>query len=128
MSKDVFTKRNSCAKAFDNRPRSKNLKPKRSRAGQFDPPPLKASRISEDSNFTTPHLTICILINNVKRILKQGYRNRPFLIRVKHYFGGRFNQGNVRLYSFFYIRILFFWPKLPSLGRKYYFNIMNCSL
>ena len=31
--------RNSCAKAFDNRSRSKNLKPKKSRGGQFDPPP-----------------------------------------------------------------------------------------
>ena len=36
---------NSCAKAFDNRSRSKNLKPKKSRGGgvnltcQFDPPP-----------------------------------------------------------------------------------------
>ena len=30
--------RNSCAKAFDNRSRSKNLKPKKSRGGsQFDP-------------------------------------------------------------------------------------------
>ena len=101
--------RNSCAKAFDNRSRSKNLKPKKlTGGGQFDPPPLKASRISEDSNFTTPHLTIFILINNVKQILKQGYRNRPFLIRVEHHFGGRFNQGNVRLYSLFYIRIFIF--------------------
>ena len=32
--------RNSCAKAFDNRLRSKNLKPKKSRGGgQFDPSP-----------------------------------------------------------------------------------------
>ena len=32
--------RNSCAKAFDNQSRSKNLKPKNSRGGgQFDPPP-----------------------------------------------------------------------------------------
>ena len=39
--------RNSCAKAFDNRSRSKNLKPKKSRGGQFDPPPLKASRVNQ---------------------------------------------------------------------------------
>ena len=41
--------RNSCAKAFDNRSRSKNLKPKISRGGggQFDPPPLKASRVKD---------------------------------------------------------------------------------
>ena len=41
--------RNSCAKAFDNRSRSINLKPKNSRGGQFDtppPPPLKASRVN----------------------------------------------------------------------------------
>ena len=31
--------RNSCAKAFGNRSRSKNLKSKKSRGGQFDPPP-----------------------------------------------------------------------------------------
>ena len=31
--------RNSCAKAFDNRSRSKNLMPKKSRGGQFDSPP-----------------------------------------------------------------------------------------
>ena len=31
--------RNSCAKAFGNRSRSKTLKPKKSRGGQFDPPP-----------------------------------------------------------------------------------------
>ena len=38
--------RNSCAKAFVNRSRSKNLKPKKSRGGQFDPPRLKASRVN----------------------------------------------------------------------------------
>ena len=39
--------RNSCAKAFDNRSRSKNLKPKKSKGGgQFDPP-LKASRVKQ---------------------------------------------------------------------------------
>ena len=37
--------RNSCAKVFGNRSRRKNLKPKNSRGGQFDPPPLKASRV-----------------------------------------------------------------------------------
>ena len=39
---------NSCAKVFDNRSRSKNLKPKKSRGeGQFDSPPLpfNASRV-----------------------------------------------------------------------------------
>ena len=37
--------RNSCTKAFGNRSGSKNLKLKKSRGGQFDPPPLKASRV-----------------------------------------------------------------------------------
>ena len=37
--------RNSCAKAFDYRQRSKNLKPKKSREGQFDGP-LKASMVN----------------------------------------------------------------------------------
>ena len=39
--------RNSCAKAFDNRSRSKNLKQKKSRWGQFDLPLLKASRVKD---------------------------------------------------------------------------------
>ena len=40
--------RNSCAKAFNNRSRSKNLKPKNRGmgGGQFDPPPLEASRVN----------------------------------------------------------------------------------
>ena len=38
--------RNSCAKASDNRSRSKNLKPKKSRGVNLTPPlPLKASRV-----------------------------------------------------------------------------------
>ena len=47
MSKDVFTNKEQLCQSFDNRSRSKNLKPKKSRGGgQFDPPPLKASRVN----------------------------------------------------------------------------------
>ena len=44
--------RNSCAKAFDNRSRSKNLKPKNSRGGGVKSPPLKASRVKAFKNLT----------------------------------------------------------------------------
>ena len=42
------------AKAFDNRSRSKNLKPNKSRGeGQFDlPPPLKASRVKQKGDIS----------------------------------------------------------------------------
>ena len=43
--------RNSCAKAFDNQSRSKNLKPKKSSGGEVNltpPPPPKASRVIAD--------------------------------------------------------------------------------
>ena len=38
--------RNSCAKAFDNRSRNKNLKPKKLRGGQFDSPPSRLVGLS----------------------------------------------------------------------------------
>ena len=54
--------RNSCAKAFDNRSRSKNLKPKNRGGCQFDPlPPLKASRVkllAESLNYVHMALTL----------------------------------------------------------------------
>ena len=52
--------RNSCAKAFDNRPRSKNLKPKKSRGGGQ---PLKASRVNTHI-FKTGKLLKVAPVNN----------------------------------------------------------------
>ena len=49
--------RNSSAKAFNNRSRNKNLKPKKSRGCQFDPPPpppsLKASGVKHYQSKST---------------------------------------------------------------------------
>ena len=53
-----FQTRNSCAKAFNNRSRSKKLKPKKSRrggGGQFDPNPFKASRVKNVNFFKIAH-------------------------------------------------------------------------
>ena len=51
--------RNSCAKAFDNRSRSKNLKPKKSRggAGQFNPPPSsRLPRVNKHAQSILQHV------------------------------------------------------------------------
>ena len=45
--------KNSCAKAFGNRSRNKNLRPKKSRGwgGQIDPPPLIPSGVNNYVKF-----------------------------------------------------------------------------
>ena len=58
--------RNSCAKAFGNWSRNKNLKPKKSRGGgQFDTP-LKASKVKDEPCIAFYSLS-CIAINNRRR-------------------------------------------------------------
>ena len=62
---------NSCAKAFDNQSRRKNLKPKKLRGGgQFNsPPPLKASRVKIIKSYvvaSSQSSVKCCDANNIK--------------------------------------------------------------
>ena len=60
--------RNSCAKAFDNQSRSKNLKPKKSRGGggQFDSPPSRLIGLKEIDRISLGWLSCnCLLCSNI---------------------------------------------------------------